>query len=194
MTPSRETFNLSKDQDSEFVYDFLYHDTVRVGSFLSQFDKAGLLQQVKKTDSDGKLHFNKIGFSGSKGIPLLAQGTASYDGSRTTDKKEGMEKIYDPIWINATTLLDFLNAHGMIDYNLEAANIGHFALISGNLNILDLPFLKNIWDIPAVRKDILNKCYPELNENQNKPQNKNTLVKVISTTGKPESIKKSKKI
>lgn len=129
------------------VFDFLYHDSRRVGSFLSQFDVSGHLQQIKQTESVGQVSGNKATVSGAKGIPLVAQGTGAYDRSWGKDGREGSERTYDPLWANARTLLDFLDDRGMIIRDPRQARIGDFVLVSGALTIVDLPMLKGIWEI-----------------------------------------------
>ena len=44
------------DPSQDSVYDFLYCDTRRIGSFLAQFDVSGHLQQVTASDSISKGH------------------------------------------------------------------------------------------------------------------------------------------
>ena len=64
---------------------------------------------------------------------------------------EASERIYDPLWANARTLLDYLDAREMIRRDLSDARIGEFVLVSGELAILDLPMLRQLWELPIVR-------------------------------------------
>jgi hypothetical protein len=137
------------------VYDFLYHDVRRIGSFLAQFDEAGHLQKI--TQSEGIVRSQSRGFRIAAGgnIPLV--GSANLDVSRTpaSGGSEASERIYDPLWANARTFLDYLAERDMLHRELSAARIGQFVLVSGELAILDLPMLRQLWELPIVRATVL---------------------------------------
>lgn len=135
---------------SDSVFDFLYHDARRVGSFLAQFDDSGHLQQIKQTEAVAKTSGNKTTVSGATGIPVVAQGQIASDRTSGKEGREGTERVYDPLWTNTRTLLDFLDSRGMIHRDISKARIGQFVLISGSLTILDLTILKGLWEIPHV--------------------------------------------
>ncbi|MHC2104097.1 hypothetical protein [Methylobacterium sp. CM6246] len=54
---------------STSVYDFLYQDVRRVGSFLAQFDEYGVRQSVKATESVGQTQTLKEPLSERSGCP-----------------------------------------------------------------------------------------------------------------------------
>ncbi len=137
---------------SDSVFDFLYHDVRRVGSFLAQFDDAGHLQQV--TQSDGATRSSKRGWKAAAGGSLPGVGSANISAERGPEKGgfQASERVYDPLWTNARTLLDFLNEREMLKRTLIGAGIGQFVLVSGTLLILDLPMLKSAWGSPAIQK------------------------------------------
>jgi hypothetical protein len=138
--------------ESDSVFDFLYHDVRRVGSFLAQFDDAGHLQQV--TQSDGATRGSKRGWKAAAGGSLPGVGSANVSVERAPEKGgfEASERVYDPLWTNARTLLDFLSERDMLKRTLVNASIGQFVLVSGSLLILDLPMLKNAWASPVIQK------------------------------------------
>lgn len=109
---------------SDSVYDFLYHDARRVGSFLAQFDDAGLLQQV--TQSEGAYRGSKRGWKAAAGGSMPTVGSINVSAERGPEKGafEASERVYDPLWTNARTLLDFLGERGMVRRELEGARIG----------------------------------------------------------------------
>lgn len=141
-------------QANASVYDFLYHDVRRVGSFLAQFDVAGHLQQITQTEGVIKSQSRGFRIAAGGAVPLL--GSANLDVSRTpaSGGSEASERIYDPLWANARTLLDYLDARGMIGRDLSDARIGEFVLVSGELAILDLPMLRQLWELPIVRATV----------------------------------------
>jgi hypothetical protein len=63
-----------------------------------------------------------------------------------------LERVYDPLWANARTLLDYLKEQGMLLRVLQGARIGQFVLASGSLVILDLSLLKDAWGQPTVKR------------------------------------------
>lgn len=109
--------------ESDSVYDFLYHDAQRVGSFLAQFDDAGLLQQV--TQSEGAYRGSKRGWKAAAGGSIPTVGSVNISAERGPEKGgfETSERVYDPLWTNARTLLDFLDERGMLRRELGDARI-----------------------------------------------------------------------
>jgi hypothetical protein len=154
-------------QENDSVFDFLYHDARRVGSFLAQFDKSGHLQQVKQTESVGRTSSNKAGMSGSGGVPLVAQGAGSAEHSWARDGREGAERVYDPLWANALALLDFLTEADMIKRDIGRARIGGFVLFSGVLTIVDLSMMKGVWEIPVLKKSFTDGVALSINKQEN---------------------------
>ncbi len=142
------------EQGNDSVYDFLYQDVRRVGSFLAQFDEAGHLQQIKQSEAVTRSHSRSARFAASGTIPLV--GSANLDLSRTptSGATEASERVYDPLWTNALTLLDYLAERHMLQRDLSAARIGQFVLVSGELAILDLPMLRQLWELPIVRATV----------------------------------------
>lgn len=136
------------------VYDFLYHDVRRVGSFISQFHASGLLQSIKETDATGENRASKSGASAGGGLPGIARGQAQFEDQAGSERREASERTYDPLWQNARALLDFLDKHDMIGRTFQVAHIGQFVLASGSLTIMDLPLLKGMWALPAIKKAI----------------------------------------
>ena len=142
------------EPENDSVYDFLYHDVRRVGSFLAQFEVAGHLQQI--TQSEGVVRSQRRGFRFAAGGEIPLVGSANLDVSRTPSSggTEASERVYDPLWTNARTFLDYLAERDMLQRNLSAARIGQFVLASGELAILDLPMLRQLWELPIVRASV----------------------------------------
>lgn len=148
--PSKKSKEASGHQEPDSVFDFLYHDPLRIASFLGQFDPSGVAQSLKRTDqtssssSDGTndaLKFNIGVASGALGEKL----------STTSEARHGAERTYDPLWSNARAFLDYLEQKGMIERDLLKARIGQFVLFRGALSISDLTLLSRAWTLPQMR-------------------------------------------
>ena len=133
------------------VYDFLYHDARRIGSFLAQFDDSGHLQQIRQSESAAKSSGQKSAASAGGGVPLVAQGQASHERTAGTEGRESLERVYDPLWSNARTLLDYLEAATLIHRDITNARIGQFVIASGNLSVLNAAMLPKIWESASIR-------------------------------------------
>jgi hypothetical protein len=134
------------------VFDFLYHDSRRIGSFLSQFDSNGLLTGIGATDTSakGSKRGYKVGVGGE--MPLLGGGKLEFEREPAESGSETLERSYDPFWANALTLLDFLEERRLIVPQIEEANFGQFVLVRGWLSVLDLSMFKQAWSLPSVQK------------------------------------------
>src|SRR5262245_33318773 len=135
---------------NDSVYDFLYHDARRVGSFLAQFDDAGHLQQITQSDAvtKGSKRGWRVGLGG--GMSPVGNAEASLELGPQQSGSETSERVYDPLWTNARTLLDYLSERDLIERDIHNARIGQFVLASGALTIIDLPMLKGAWDKKTV--------------------------------------------
>ena len=71
---SKAASALSKTQAAQkaspFVYDFLYQDVRRVGSFLSQFVKSGHLQSIKQAISTEEAEQSEAGASATTDLKI----------------------------------------------------------------------------------------------------------------------------
>lgn len=143
------------EQASAFVYDFLYHDSRRVGSFLSQLDQNGLLKEVKQSEHVAK--GAKRGFSVNLGgnLPLAGGGNVGMEMTPKEGGGESLERVYDPFWANACELLDALEANGLIARDVSKTHLGGVVLVSGALNMIDLGLLQALWGLPTVQKKVM---------------------------------------
>lgn len=157
------------EQENDSVYDFLYHDVRRVGSFLAQFDDAGHLQQV--TQSDKVIRGAKRGwkFKLAGGVEQMGNGELSGERTPLEGGSEESERLYDPLWTNARTLLDYLAHRDMIQRELGTAQVGQFVLVQGQIMLLDLAMLKGAWDKGPIQKMIRAGAQAEAQSNQPRP-------------------------
>jgi len=138
------------------VYDFMYHDARRIASFLSQFDNNGHLTGIKQNESVAKGSTRSKSFGINANLPLIGGGGVTGLIGPGETGREGVERVYDPIWANALEFLDALTSRDMIRREIDEANIGQFVLVSGFLNIQDLSMLKDAWKLPSIQKIVKN--------------------------------------
>ncbi|MGE4188108.1 MAG: hypothetical protein AB7E81_24320 [Hyphomicrobiaceae bacterium] len=171
------------DPQNDSVYDFLYHDVRRVGSFLAQFDDSGHLQQV--IQSERAVKGQRRGWQFKLGGSIALVGSANAEGGRTPAEggAEASERVYDPLWTNARALLDYLSGANLIQYDTRQAAIGQFVLASGSLIVLDLAMMKQAWDISSIRKGILQSVVQSL-QGQQPPGNRHQRRAVAMGTNK----------
>lgn len=143
-----------RDQESGSVYDFLYHDARRIAAFLAQFETYGVLQGVKSHESVGRTSATKAAATAGIDFANLAKGGMAVDGTVTDDERDAAERTYDPLWRNATALLDYLSERNLINRKIENARIGQFVLVTGTLAAFDIGMLREIWKLPAIKKAI----------------------------------------
>jgi hypothetical protein len=144
-----------EEPQSDSVFDFLYNDVRRVDSFLSQFSDSGVLQKVTETDSESRSKRTKSAGSAIAGVPTIVGGQLSHEREATHEGTSAGERVYDPLWTNALTLLDFIDAGNMLGRSLSEGAVGQFVLVTGTLVILDLAVLKQVWDMPKIRELML---------------------------------------
>ena len=141
------------EPENDSVYDFLYQDVRRVGSYLAQFDAAGHLTAITQSESiaKGAKRSWKATIGGTL-PPQLGAPTAEIGVERGPAEggSESSERAYDPLWTNATTLLDYLAERNLIERDIGRARIGQFVLAAGRLQILDVTLLRNVWEKPSV--------------------------------------------
>lgn len=140
--------------EHDSVFDFLYHDSRRIASFLSQFDDNGLLTGLTKGESVGKSakRAKKIGFGGD--VALLGGGKVEFELGPSEGGSESLERVYDPFWANARLFLDVLTDRGMVNRDLSSAPIGQFVLVKGWLSVLDIVMFKEAWKLPSLQRMI----------------------------------------
>lgn len=146
------------------VYDFLYYDTRRIGSFLAQFDDSGHLQQVTQEETDRRGRTSSFSLRGAGtvkiDIPLTesgldAEGEGNLGHERTNEGSESASRVYDPLWTNARAFLGFLKKRGLIQREIHSASVSQFIVAKGDLVVLDVALLKEVWKSLPLRKHIL---------------------------------------
>jgi hypothetical protein len=148
------------EQSTDSVYDFLYHDSRRIGSFLAQLDPSGHLQQV--TQEESRLLGRTSTFAGTvsatatvnlplteSGMEIEGQGNLEHE--RTKEGSEGSSRVYDPLWTNARTFLDLIDEHDLLQRDPRKARLGQLVIVSGSLEVMDFSIIKGLWSTQRVR-------------------------------------------
>ncbi len=132
------------------MYDFLYHDAQRIGSFLGQLDPHGHLKSLRHSAQTGVKKNTEVKVEGGASLPGLAKlgGTAESGSSNHWDQEE--DRSYDPFWGNALTLLKYLEERKLLKRNMREAGVGQLVMLEGTLKILDLRILQGGWDMPTI--------------------------------------------
>lgn len=134
------------------VYDFLYYDVGRIGSFLGQFDPDGLLQARKKLASIAKESGSASTVEATAGIPAVLGSKGNVTNSAGDKYGKSAEHTYDPLWANALSFLDYIEQHELVVRIAEKASIGQFVLIEGSLTILDMSLWKAMIENGVIKK------------------------------------------
>lgn len=143
---------LSEAPQGASVFDFLYHDVRRVGSFLAQFETYGVPSQVKATESASRSEGSRTTAGGGVDVLTFVKAQAGLEMTAGNEERDTAERTYDPLWTNARTLLDYLASHDLVQRDLWAARLGQFVLAQGTLIVLDLAMLRTAWEKPTVKK------------------------------------------
>jgi hypothetical protein len=143
----------SENSERDFVLDFLYHDSQRVGSFLSQFDP-GFLKSVTRSEEARQSEVERAGRSFALGAPKVLGGGNESSEEASSGSSSSAQRVFDAYWMNARRLLNHLEERSMIQRDFEDAAIGQIVLIKGYLNIIDLVMFKEVWKIQSVQKKI----------------------------------------
>lgn len=136
---------------TDSVFDFLYHDPQRIGSFLGQLDPSGVAQSLRRTDQTNR----GLTDQSDDGLKVSAGLLSGQIGARTATSEsamQGAERTYDPLWTNARAFLDYLAQRDMIHRDVYSSRIGQFVLMKGTLSIVDVAMLKEGWKLPTFRR------------------------------------------
>jgi hypothetical protein len=179
-----------ESQENDSVFDFLYQDVRRVGSYLAQLMPGGHVQGVKQT-----LATEESGGTGAKitaaASAVLAKASGEFLANTGNVNRDILERTFDPIWRNAIELLDVLEQRHLISRNVAKSTIGGFVVVSGTLGILDRSFLQLIWSVPELRTMLENGIASGIDPMQAKSQrDKLKLSKALVKTliALPESL------
>jgi hypothetical protein len=147
-----------EEPKNDSVFDFLYHDVRRIGSFLSQFDDAGHLQQITQSETASKRVRRGYKISLGGGATVLGTGGSGNVGFERGPQEQGSEeshRVYDPLWANSLLLLDYLESANLLGRDVTAAHIGQFVLVSGQLSVLNAGLLPKLWESAHIKSQVI---------------------------------------
>ena len=147
------------DSSAPFVLDFLYHDSRRIGSFLSQFEEDGHLQQFTRTKNGSRSKRENSRREGGANFGVAA-GKMESSAEVSLGITESYARVFDPYWANARAFLNYISDLDMLNGEILNGEIGQFVIIKGYLSILDLAMMKQAWSLPAIQKKILGESKP----------------------------------
>lgn len=143
-----------EEQNTDSVYDFLYHDSRRVASFLSQFDKFGHLTGLTRGEYAERSKADSGTIEASGGLPSVFSGGGSHTHDAGAATSRESSRTYDPLWTNALTLLDYLDERHLINRDIGNARLGQFVLGAGDLDIRDLRLIQKAMALPSMQAQI----------------------------------------
>jgi hypothetical protein len=151
------------------VFDFLYHDARRVGSFLAQLDEAGLLTSV--TRKEGKTTSNR-GAAEAKlegSLPFLGKAGGGSSVSREAAKSGHLERTFDPLWQNARRFVDYAQENCC---PVSDATIGQIVSLTGEITIIDFEFLKKFMANKSIMESLLDQDTQDGNRKERRSNQK----------------------
>lgn len=122
------------------VLDLLYYDRVRVASYLSQLEEAGLPTAISEESASDAT--NTTGYEAGLNTVLHAGGRKEGSESVST----GLSRSYDPAWQLPRLLLRHLENAGAVATAVNGAGVGQFVDISGDVQIITYEILKAMLD------------------------------------------------
>lgn len=148
MAPKEDENLLSHDgthQNANYVYDFLYQDVSRIGSYLAQLAPLGHVNAIKHTSTNQENRTSSTTIFCNFLLKIL-----NFGGNKTSrkskSKSDADESSIDPLWRNAIQLKSILSEQGMIASCPTQAEIGRFVLLQGSLSIFNLKLLDVVWN------------------------------------------------
>lgn len=135
------------------LYDFLYNDTRRIASFLSQVNELGYLQQVKESELSGS-GFNNVKDRKIKvKIPTIINAELGAKVAPYEKEELNLEKTYDPLWMHAVNFLNYLENKKLLQKDIYQASLGQFVEVSGTVHLIDFEAFKEAFSSPTLFKN-----------------------------------------
>ncbi|KVT68896.1 hypothetical protein [Burkholderia ubonensis] len=152
-------------QDSpniEYLYDFAYLDRGRVDFYFAQLFEDGVLTQTKRTAKDSSTETARMGGS----VKIFS---GDYTGADLVER--GLERLFDPSWLAPVEVLNRLDELQFVHRDLAITPIGGLFLVSGEMSIIDIRMLKELW--PDIGEMVL---HDEINAQDLAPKAKQKAI------------------
>ncbi|PZR37176.1 hypothetical protein [Caulobacter segnis] len=126
-------------EQTDSVFDFLYVDHRRLSILLTQFGVDGVLTELVRGSEDA---------AETGGGVSLAVGKADHKRSGKTS----LARKFDPRWLLPLNFLD--TAQGWLCPDVIDARVGQLVLLKVGVGVIDVGFMKRLWEIPFVQQSI----------------------------------------
>ncbi|WP_298376349.1 hypothetical protein [Azospirillum sp.] len=118
------------------IYDFIYIDSKRIASYISQLDPNGFATGLKSSASASSV----LGAGGKADVYVTS---GSINTSKT--KTEGVERHFDTSLTLPITVMDRLDELGFIYRDVKQTPIGHIFLAKGYMQMFDIRMMQEMW-------------------------------------------------
>lgn len=134
-----------ESQSTDSLYDFLYVDSDRASTLITQLYAPGVITSIKRISSESE----KSTKSGGISIPAVNGKLSVEDAINQTQ-----EKSFDASWSLPINLLDKLSELQLIKTGVEDQKLGKIVLVRGKMRLFDISFFQK--SLPFVRNVMLN--------------------------------------
>lgn len=152
---NKETSSAAGQRSNDhFVLDFLYHDSRRVGSYLSQFEEFGTLKEVTQTKGRSRNEAERSTLSGTVGVPGVIGGKADDVTEVASSAQDNSARAYDPFWRNARAFLDYAEDAELLHDDIQTTPLGGFVHVVGKLFMAHLDLMSAVWNLPSIQRNL----------------------------------------
>lgn len=124
---------------TNYLFDFIYLDKDRIGSYYAQLFDDGVLTSIKRTASSQETSANSLGV----GAPKLLIGGELKSGEAVG---RGIESQFDTAWTIPIEVINELDRLNFITRDLPSATLGQIVLFGGRIQIIDLRMVQELWE------------------------------------------------
>lgn len=148
-----------ESQDTDLLYDFLYIDTKRASTLITQLYAPGIVTSIKHISSEAESKHK------SGGVDVkVANGSFSVEEAINHTQ----EKLFDASWSLPINLLDKLSESNLIASGITDRKLGNLVLIRGKISFFDISFLQK--SIPFMEKLLFGQMPKKPNQKKIKPE------------------------
>jgi hypothetical protein len=126
----------SESESIDYLYDFIYADTRRISSYLSQIDPSGVITAIKEVVGES----DNINTAGQLSVKVFRATLKGFSGN-----SQSLERQFDATPTLPWTLLHHLDEQSYLGKDLKNTPIGRIVSLKGSLRIVDLRLMKDVW-------------------------------------------------
>lgn len=125
-----------KSESIDYLYDFIYADTRRIYSYLSQIDPSGVVTAIKEITSESDTY----GADGELNAKIVK---AAIKGSSLNS--QSLEHQFDATPTLPWSLINHLDSLGYLNSELGKTPIGGLVHLQGSLTLADVRLMREAW-------------------------------------------------